>query len=91
MAKNDNAHSVRLYESLKKNVGEEAANEIAETYPLSKAADIEKRFDWAQNVCEELTKNMMTQLLRKLEWIVPVDLKKERLVNSRSYMNLVVQ
>lgn len=66
MAKNDNAHSVRLYESLKKNVSEEAANEIAETYPLSKAADIEKRFDWAQNVCEELTKKYDDSTVKKV-------------------------
>ena len=51
MAKNDNAHSVRLVESLNGVVGQEAAKEFEEKYPLSKSADIEKKFEWAKAVC----------------------------------------
>ena len=57
MAKNDNAHAVRLGSSLVQTVGPEKAREFAETYPLSKSASIEKKFDWAHNVCDYLEKN----------------------------------
>lgn len=41
MAKNDNAHSVRLIDSLRSNTADDAA-------------DIEKKFEWAKNVCDNL-------------------------------------
>ena len=44
MAKNDNAHSIRMTESLRKNVGEKAADEFEETYVLSKSANIDKKY-----------------------------------------------
>ena len=50
MAKNDNAHAVRFYESLA-GLEEEAAIEFAERHPLSKSADFKKKFDWAQAQC----------------------------------------
>lgn len=50
MAKNDNAHALRFYESLAK-LDEEAAIEFAEKHPLSKSADIKKKFDWARAQC----------------------------------------
>ena len=54
MPKNDNAHSIRLVESLKKNIGSELAEQFVERYPLSKSATIEKKFEWAQNACSFL-------------------------------------
>ncbi len=54
MAKNDNAHSIRLIDSLRRNIGNDAADEFEETYPLSKSANIEKKFEWARNVCDYL-------------------------------------
>lgn len=51
MAKNDNAHSIRLVESLNGTVGQEAAKDLEEKYPLSKSADIEKKFEWAKAAC----------------------------------------
>lgn len=50
MAKNDNAHALRFYDSLAK-LDEEAAIEFAEKHPLSKSADIRKKFDWARVQC----------------------------------------
>ncbi len=50
MAKNDNSHAVRFYESLAK-LEEEAAVEFAEKHPLSKSADIAKKFAWAKAQC----------------------------------------
>lgn len=36
MAKNDNAHSVRLVNSVERNAGHDAAGEFEGKYPLSK-------------------------------------------------------
>ena len=49
MAKNDNAHLLRMVESLRQNIGENRANEFEEKYPLSKSADIEKKKDGSCN------------------------------------------
>lgn len=57
MAKNDNAHALRLAESLEKNIGKQAAVDFSEKYPLSKSADIKKKFAWANHVCEYLEQN----------------------------------
>ncbi|MBQ8597052.1 MAG: hypothetical protein IJ409_04600 [Lachnospiraceae bacterium] len=54
MAKNDNAHAVRLAEGMVTYVGQNAACELAEKYPLPKSADIEKKHAWAENICEYL-------------------------------------
>lgn len=51
MPKNDNAQSIRLVNSLKEKVGENIANEFEAKYPLSKSADIKKKYEWAKNVC----------------------------------------
>lgn len=45
MAKNDNAHSVRLADSLERNVGVDTAREFEEKFPLSKSAIIEKNIN----------------------------------------------
>lgn len=60
MAKNDNAHSIRMVESLRKNVGTKAAEEFEETYILSKSANIDKKYEWAKKVCGYLEENYDT-------------------------------
>lgn len=60
MAKNDNAHSVRLAESLNQAIGQDTAREFEEKYPLSKSADIEKKFEWAKTVCSYMEENFDT-------------------------------
>ena len=50
MAKSDNAHALRFYESLSQ-LSEEAAIAFAEEHPLSKSADYEKKFRWAREPC----------------------------------------
>lgn len=57
MAKNDNAHSIRMAESLRMHVGEKAADEFEETYVLSKSANIDKKYEWAKKVCAYLEGN----------------------------------
>ena len=54
MAKNDNAHAIRFADSLRAVGGDNEAETFAGLYPLSKSADIEKKFQWAQNVCAYL-------------------------------------
>lgn len=58
MMKNDNAHSVRLTESLRKNISNDIANDFEEKYPLSKSANIEKKFEWAVSACHYLEENL---------------------------------
>lgn len=57
MAKNDNAHSIRMIESLRKNVGMKVAEKFEETYILSKSANIDKKYEWAKKVCSYLEEN----------------------------------
>ena len=63
MAKNDNAHSVRLLDSLRRNIGDNVADEFKENYPLSKAANIEKKYEWAKNVCDYLDEHYDTETI----------------------------
>ena len=39
-----------MINSLRKNIGDDVADEFEETYPLSKAANIEKKYEWAKKV-----------------------------------------
>lgn len=73
MAKKDNAHSVRMIDSLRKNIGNDVADEFEENYPLSKAANIEKKYEWAKNVCHHLeeyydTETIMTLVCQGTLW-----------------------
>lgn len=58
MANNDNAHAVRLAASLKSHVGNDFAEEFARKHPLSKSANIERKFDWAKAACEYLDEHL---------------------------------
>ena len=54
MAKNDNAHSIRMVNSIKMNIGNEMSEQFEESYPLSKSADVKKKYDWALDTCNYL-------------------------------------
>ena len=54
MPANDNAHALRLMKSLEELDGEQAAQEIENRFPLSKSANVEKKFEWAANICQYL-------------------------------------
>ena len=56
--KNDNSHSIRLVESLRKNISDAMANTLEDKFPLSKSATIEKKFNWAVSVCHYLEENL---------------------------------
>ena len=54
MPKNDNPHSLRLNEALRTAANESAADAFAAAHPLSKSADVEKKYRWACDVCQAL-------------------------------------
>ena len=63
MAKNDNAHAVRLAASLRRYAGHDAAEEFGESYPLSKSASAEKKYEWARSVCGYLEEHFETDAI----------------------------
>lgn len=69
MPKNDNAHSVRMVNSIRRNIGDEAAKQLEEKYPLSKSADVKKKCDWALNTCNYLEEQFDLDTI--------IDLRKE--------------
>lgn len=54
MPKNDNAHALRLIAALRSSCGEEIAESFEKDYPLSKSADVDKKYHWACDVCRAL-------------------------------------
>lgn len=66
VAKNDNAHSVRLAESLERNVGYDTVMEFVEKYPLSKSANIRKRYHWAKTICNYLEEKFDTDTIMRI-------------------------
>ena len=54
MPKNDNPHAIRLMDSMRKHLGTDAGDDFGTRYPLSKGADIIRKFEWARNVCNYL-------------------------------------
>lgn len=66
MAKNDNAHVLRMNESLKKYAGEEYAKAFEEKYPLSKSANIDKKYEWAKNTCDYLEEHFDENTIIKI-------------------------
>lgn len=66
MAKNDNAHSVRLAESLERHIGYDIAREFEDNYPLSKSADIEKKYQWAKTICNYLEEHYDTDTIIRI-------------------------
>ena len=66
MPKNDNAHSLRLVESLKNNNCPELAEQLETQYPLSKSASIEKKFEWAGQACAFLEAHLPEEEIIKV-------------------------
>ncbi|HBR31440.1 MAG: DUF6144 family protein [Eubacteriales bacterium] len=66
MPKNDNVKSIRLYESVRNNIGEEAADSMAEIVYLSKSADFKRKFKWANEVCSYLENNYNDDQIKRI-------------------------
>lgn len=66
MPKNDNAHALRLAASLTAHVGENAAQAFAQAHPLSKSANVDQKFAWAQAVCQHLDGHYDAETIRSI-------------------------
>jgi hypothetical protein len=66
MSKNDNPQAIRLYESIAKHAGEDAARTLADNAPLSKSADYIKKFRWAENICESLEQSFDGETVKRI-------------------------
>ncbi len=64
MAKTENPHSVRLYDSLFKHLGKETAERIAHKIPLSNSADARKKFIWAESISADLEKELDDETIK---------------------------
>ena len=53
-------------ESLKKNVSEKVAKEFEDQYPLSASANIQKKYEWANNACIFLEEHYDSDTIRKI-------------------------
>lgn len=56
MAKTDNPHTIRLYQSILKYSDEDTAERIANRVHLSKSSDFVKKIRWAECICADLEK-----------------------------------
>lgn len=66
MPKTDNPHAIRLYDSLVKHTDEKTAERIAHKIPLSKSADINKKFAWAKNICADLQNEFQDNTIKEI-------------------------
>jgi hypothetical protein len=66
MPKSDSPQAVRLYNSLEKHMGHAAAEDFLEKLPLSKSADHNKKFKWANGVCTYLEERFSDEEIRNI-------------------------
>jgi len=66
MSINDNPHASRLYESVLKHSGKRAADKIANQFPLSKDADVDEIFTWAESICADLENEFSDDMVKKI-------------------------
>ncbi len=64
--KNDNAQSIRLISAIDIFAGWEKAQMFEEQFPLSKSADINKKYVWAKSVCSYLEENFDEETICKI-------------------------
>ncbi len=66
MMKNDNAHALRLVQGLRQIAGEAAAQCFAQELPLSKSADVGRKFQWARSACAWLEEHFDEETVRAI-------------------------
>lgn len=66
MSGNDHPNALRLAESVRRHCGEQEANALAERHSLSKSASAEKKFRWAQGICEDLLAHFDPETVRQI-------------------------
>lgn len=92
MPKNDNAHLMRMYNSLCENADQQSADKFAEKFPLSKSAPIERKFKWSEDACAFLEENFDEKTICKIrsacycdEGITKAEKMKHILARSSSF------
>ncbi len=68
MAKNDNAHALRMADGIERVAGSDEARRFSETLPLSKSADIGKKHAWAAAACAYLEERFDEETIRRIRW-----------------------
>lgn len=66
MPKNDNAHALRLMESLRLNTSDALAHELEARFPLSKSASPEKKHQWATETSQFLEEHLDTETVMRI-------------------------
>jgi predicted hydrocarbon binding protein len=61
-----NPQAQHMYDSIHKNVSPQAADEFIENFPLSKSADFERKFKWAEKVCKMLEDNYDDETIKTI-------------------------
>lgn len=87
MAKNDNAHSLRLVSSLEKHIGADAAEKLAEKHPLSKSAGFERKFEWARDVCGYLEERFDEDTIAEIRRDCRCNDGRSNAAKMRKYLN----
>lgn len=66
MAKMTGAQGLKIYDALRREIGDAAADEFAEKLPLSSSADYLRKFKWAKEVCGYFDANFMPDEVKRL-------------------------
>lgn len=66
MERKGNSQMLRMADGIEKVAGEEAADQFAATNKLSVSADVEKRFAWAEKVCQYLSEHFSEEEIRSI-------------------------
>lgn len=66
MPRNDNPHALRLLEALRSTAGDKAAMDFAAAHPLSRSADINRKFCWAAEVSTALDGAFDAETVRRI-------------------------
>ena len=66
MSGNDHPNALRLAESVRKHCGEEAADALTERHSLSKSASAARKFQWAQDICDDLQAHFDAETVRQI-------------------------
>ena len=89
MPSNDNAHAIGLYNALLALGGGGAAEELAQQHPLSKSADVPKKYQWALAVCRYLEEHYSEKTIAAIRARCYCEDSAALANRMRSYLNQV--
>lgn len=83
MAQSTNAQAIRLCDSIEKNVGKADAEDFATKFPLSKFANFQRKFIWANDICKYLEDKYSPQEIKKIRIDCSCNPSKKEMENTR--------